>query len=394
MNDLSVILLPLLLLAIGFIIFCAITDKVMTKRQFKIIWGYIVILMFFMALSFVPKDFIDWDLLRLYKHLNNIRVVGIEQALKYTEYRNLYVVKYWMDFVAKTNNNNLFTAFPLFLDFTIYGYIFYDVFKKKGSMRIAFKDFLTATFLWICLMGIKLAVSDVRCVFAMSISCLAFYKEYICSEKKIFSYALYVVAIFTHHFAIVFLIYRVVLTIKRITGSTKTLLIIFIFSQLIIYSGAQFLYEHSNIFYLREIARKLLADWNIYGFTTYFFSREMSMKILYLCFVTVFIAGYIWSNNKRKAFAISYSTTHVNEIRINDALFVLSCIGIGFSFNYLLLERFLYISAYIFVLHYLLDSNREIYIGKVIRISPILLYILYFNDINIFIVNYIGHYIF
>lgn len=385
------ILLVILTISMVFWIICAIKNYSVKKNQFWFFWGIITITIFFLALNFKPKTFIDWDLIRLFKHIENVRTMGLDKALRYTEYRSLYIIKMWMYLVSLTKINGLFQAFPILIDFLIFGYLMKDtIIKNKEPLKM--RKMLMVSILWICLMGIKLSISDVRCTWAMGICCLAFYWEYICNRKKIFSIILYLVAMSIHHFTILFFIFRVLLNLQEKIKRMWILLFASLLSQFVIYEVAIIIFENVNNDYLKTMARKLLADWQLYGFTNYFFSRESSMKLLYLCFVFVFIYGY-WVARKLNINFLNYDCEVDKKVKkINNSLYVLCCLGIGFSFNYLLLERLIYVAAYIFSLHYSILSNRKEYSVNIKFLIPVLIYIVYFNDINIFIVNAMGHY--
>lgn len=363
----------------------------MLTKQFSILWGSISITIALLAFVFVPKTFIDWDLLRLFKHLDNIRAVGLDSALQFSEYRTLYVVKYWMLFVSKTGYNGLFQSIPLLMDFLIFGYILKDMtYNNYKELRVR-KLFLSIC-IWISLFGLKLAISDVRCNWAMAICCLALYFEFFKKEKKFFSVVLYIAAVFIHHYAVLFIIIRCVLMFKKLIKRRWIILVVALLSQVILYTGANLIYSNVSNEYLRTIARKLLAYWDLYGFSTYFFGREASMKLLYLCFIAVFVFGYIWSTRARKKSVIASCNNPELAEKLNDTLFVLSCIGIGFAFNYLLLERLAYILAYVLAMHYCVIGSNSFAKIKLVCITPLLMYIFLINDLNIFIVNALGFY--
>ena len=384
------LLIVCLLFNIFLLIVYALKNFVMNLNHFRFLWLLLSINIALIALFFEPKSFIDWDLLRLFQHIENIKIMGLDKALQYTEYRSLYVVKYWMYIVAQIGISGLFQSVPLFIDFCVFGYIICDIYKKR-CVCISCRDALWIIFIWFSLMGIKLSISDVRCTWAMGLCCLAFYKEYICNERKIYIYGIYIISMYIHHFVIFFMIFRLLMVLKKNVKNGWMVLLGALISQSIIYTGATLIYNNINNDYIKTMARKLLADWNIYGFTNFFFRRELSMKVLYLSFVMVFVIGYIWSRKP-----IVYNSDDYNNLRevklSNNSVFVLSCLGIGLSFNYLLLERLLYIVAYVFAIFVGICKAEKIYIRYEKILTPFLIYILFFNDLNIFIVNALGYY--
>lgn len=382
---LETILLMFLALIICFWITCASKKVVLLDKQFKILWGSISILVALLAFNFVPNSILDWDLIRLYKHIDNIRLNGLNDALKYTEYRNLYIIKFWMGIVALTKCNGLFPAVPLLIEFLTFGFIVQDMLKNKYH-SLPMQVVVPATFLWISMMGLKLSFSDVRCTLAMCLCCLGFYLEYINGRKRSIAIFLYICAVFTHHFTLLFIIIRLVLCIKKLVQSKYILLIASLLIQSTIHFAANYIYQNIEFDYLHVLAGKLLADWDKFSFMYYFSNREFTMKILYLCFIMVFLFGYLGTLKTRERIK------NEKECKVNNAMYVLCCVGVGFSFNYLLLERLIYIAAYFFMIYYILVCSKREKTTYFIAVMPVLSYILFFNDINSFIVNALGYF--
>lgn len=380
---LFVLIFIVTILVVSFIIYSQ-NGALVSKHQFKSYWLLFTACVVLMAYFFEPKSFIDWDLVRLFKHVDNIRHNGLTDALKYTEYRELYVWKYWMYFVAMTNNNALLHSVPLLIDFSIFGYIILDL-MKEGANRVATISF--TIYLWITTMGLKLAITDIRCVCAMNICFLAFYLEYIREKKKTFC-LLYIVALYIHHYVVLFLILRLFLIIEKKIKYKFLIIIGALLSQGIIFEGAIYIKNNISNEYLKSMASKVLGDWEKYEFSYYFYAREMSMKILYLAMVGVFAIGLIWAVISRQ----SIQPSETEKVKINSMLFLLCCFGVGFGFNYLLVERLMYIASYTFAAHYLMVSKNNKNDIIPITISPILLYIFFINDLNSFIANSLGFY--
>lgn len=370
-----------------FMIVASSRNRYITLPDFRKIWLFMALMAALFAFYFEPKDFINWDIKRYYEHLDNIRRFGLTEALKNTEYRTLYVTKYWMYLVSLTDMNGLFTAIPFFVEFIIFGYLVEDINKNRGNRLISIKKFGCVFFCWFSLMGVKLAITDVRCVFAMNVLALAIYWDYICKRKRLISVVLYVMALYIHHVASLVIAIRILLMFTKIIERPKLVLLGSMISYVLLFNVATFLVKSGNLF-LRISAKKLLADWADYNFLQYFFSREMSMKVLYLCFIGAFVLGLLLSQRARQTEKGQFDGRDINVLNL------FSCLGIGFSFNYLLMERLLYPYAVVLTI-FLLNHDDGRYLKRtIVFFTPILLYLLYFNDINGLLVNYLGFYIF
>ena len=157
---------------------------------------------------FEPKEFIRWDLIEHFYLLDEMREGGIKYVVFESHYKDLYVFNFFAYFISTLPENlkNLLTTIPLVIDFAIVGYIYRKMFKTylpetDGKVRIL------AVVMWLCTFGVKLAISGIRCSFAVSLVALAIYLLLTKEKRKvlsiIISVLLCVVAAFVHNFALV-----------------------------------------------------------------------------------------------------------------------------------------------------------------------------------------------
>lgn len=314
------------------------------EKEFHKIWKIIIIISFIMALIFEPNPSLNIDLLRINARLNDIRNLGLDKALQYTDIENLYVFRYWLYINSLLSFNGLLTSIPFCIDVYIFGRIIYDILSKQRVIKV--KYLTLALLMWTSLIGLKLAVTDIRCVFAMSICCYALWFEFIKKENKLFSFCLYIAAFFTHHYTIVFIISRIIIGITRKIKSKK-LLVILSFIIILLPICISLVLPHVGGLgeYFIVINQKLAgADRR-----TYFLYREMSQRVLYICMIIILIYSSLFS-------ACNYITVNSKKnnlifLNTNLTLFVVSILLLGFFNNYLIIERGMYIISFYFQWH-------------------------------------------
>lgn len=355
------------------------------SKTFSKLWIIIVLVAFVMAFIFEPNPSLNLDLLRLNARLNSIRNLGLENGLLYSGYENLYVFKYWMYLVSLTESNSILTAIPFTIDVYVFGKIVTDILLRYKTIKISYLTF--GLFTWISLIGLKLAITDIRCVFAMTICCYGLYLEFINNRSKKIPLLLYVVAFFTHHFVAFFLIIRVLISIMgKIKSKKKFFVFTFAILTIPMLIDLVIPYLGSNSDYISLIIRKFVG----YQDRVYFMNNALSQKLLYISMLIVVIYTTVFSylniyfyKNSEKNYSVPYKSSLT--------LFVVSILLLGFFNNYLMIERGMYIIACLFSTAYLL-MPEELHVKRNIYILiPILIYILFINDINTFIVNKLGY---
>lgn len=352
---------------------------------FSKIWILITLIAFIMAFIFEPNPSLNLDLLRLNARLDAIRSFGLENALKYSGFEGLYIFENWLYLVSLTEYNSLLTAVPFAIDVYIFGKIVSNILRKVKVMKFSYLTF--GLFTWVSLIGLKLAITDIRCVFAMTICCYALYLEFIKNECKFFSILLYLVAFFTHHYAVTFLISRVIVSII-IKIKSKNKLLFFTFVTLLIPIFINSIVTDMGFYndYLTLVIRKFVG----YQDRAYFVDNALSQKILYISMLIVVLYSSLFSYSNLCFYKNEQDTQSI-AYKSSLALLSISILLLGFFNNYLMIERGLYILSGLFPIAYLLMPEKLHHKRNPYILIPILLYILFINDINTFIVNKLGY---
>lgn len=352
---------------------------------FSKIWILITLIAFIMAFIFEPNPSLNLDLLRLNARLDAIRSFGLENALKYSGFEGLYIFENWLYLVSLTEYNSLLTAVPFAIDVYIFGKIVSDILSKVKVMKFSYLTF--GLFTWVSLIGLKLAITDIRCVFAMTICCYALYLEFIKNECKFFSILLYLVAFFTHHYAVTFFISRVIVSIIiKIKSKNKLLFFTFVTFLIPIFINSIVPNMGFHNDYITLVIRKFVG----YQDRAYFVDNALSQKILYISMLIVVLYSSLFSYSNLCFYKNEQDTQSI-AYKSSLALLSISILLLGFFNNYLMIERGLYILSVLFPIAYLLMPEKLHHKRNPYILIPILLYILFINDINTFIVNKLGY---
>lgn len=347
---------------------------------------FIAISLVFIVFSFVfkPQPFIRWDLIEHFKVIDMMRIGGRDYVIKESLYSDLFVYNYFAYFISLLPDNlkNLLSTIPLTIDFFVVGYIYKKIFSEylpnsKEQVKIL------SIIMWLFTFGIKLAITGIRCSLAVSLVALAIYMEMIQKKHRIFSIVLYLCAVFIHNFALVAIAVRLIAKIKK-----PFLIMLFSFGiSFMVEPFAEYIVKKTKNEYLLFSFRRVLDTLDKYDFKTAFDSFEESTLIIYLCFV--FFAIYVFGaslNVKRK-----YSDSYAQSVA--DFTGTVGAVALGLSFNYLYLERFMYLLSFALLMVVPLHNRNEKQINvENILLIPVGLFVFFFNDIYVFMVNYIGEY--
>ena len=374
------ILLGLTLLLMCLFVFAE--GKLSKKFGYKALC-FIAILFVVFSLAFKPESFIRWDLIEHFKIIDKMRAGGFNYAVSESQYADLVVYNYFAYFISlfPKEYQNLLTAIPLIVDFLIVGYIYKKMFNEhlpetNGKTRVL------SILLWLFTFGMKLAISGIRCSLAVSIAVLAIYLELIQRKKKLFPYFLYLIAVFIHNFAIV------VIFVRLLTALKKPVLIMLssLGISLALEPFARFIVENVNNEYLVFSFRRILETVENMGFTNAISQYNGSTLIIYMCFIALAIYLFVVSTKAKKVYTEDGYCKNV----VNFAATV-GAFAIGLSFNYLYLERFMCLISFALLMITPLNNKKDINIGNVVLL-PMSLFLFFFNDIYLFMVNYIGIY--
>ncbi len=348
--------------------------------------------LFFLALivvvfSFIfePRDFVRWDLIEHFKVVDAMRENGITYVLEESKYVDLFVYNFFAYFISLLPKSlqNLLTIIPLILDFIIAGFIYKKLFKKyfsdtNGKVRVL------TIIIWFFTFGVQLAVSGIRCSLAVSLSVLAVFLEYIEKEHKGFAIFLYIVAVFVHSFAWIIVLIRLFAKVKH-----KYWVVIFSLGfSLGLEPVAKFVVERTSSNYIKYSFERILDTIENMGFVTAITTFARSTLAIYFCFFL--LAVYLCVISIKAGRRCKENDQYKD---ITNFVSVIGLVAIGLSFNYLYLERFMYLMSYAFMMIIPMHNQEKKGINtENIIVLPISLFLFLFHDIYLFLVNYVGYY--
>lgn len=373
------------ILAISMI--CAVmrNNYVISIAQFKgilVVFGFCLIV--FVAF-FEPNRVIRWDLLVHYEEVNKLRGHDFSYALQYCGYSVYYIATVYFWLISRLPDNTLLPVFPMIIDFLIFMYIFSDRFthENEGVSHVSFSQAFFVFFSWLTTFGLKLAVSGLRCVTACAFASLAVYL--FCKKAKhIFVVILFIAtAALIHSYSLI--VIPVVLLSKT---KNKTPIICVMFAVYFFWAWTlETLYNvlPANFLYIRVLLARVMRYWNTYSMISVYRGSGLGMALLYICMVVYAVLLWFATKEYQKSICSKDETVR-NIIEYTQTLLLFT---IGMSFNYLYVERTMYLIAYSSIMLFTINE-RKCALNHLLKLLFICLqlYIFYSNDIGTFIANY------
>lgn len=346
---------------------------------------FIAVLLAFFSFIFKPAEFIRWDLIEHFKLVDDMRINDYEYAIKESHYSDLFVYNYFSYFISflPKGFQNLLTTIPLVIDFSIVGYIYTKMYKVYLPETSEKTKILSVLF-WLFTFGIKLAISGIRCSLAVSLTVLAIYLEAIQKKHRLLSIILYAASIYIHNFSIVLILVRLFSALR----APWVLMILSFGISSALEPFARFVVENSkNEYWVFSFGRIL----NTAEDMSFEVARQTFSGVsfaIYLSFMVFSLYLFLISINvKRNYKEKGYCRTVANFTASVGA------VAIGLAFNYLYLERFMYFVSFAFLMIIPLYNRKTKRINlENLLLIPSMLFVFFFNDIYIFIVNYVGEY--
>lgn len=377
----------LVFLSLAIIILCLFLffDGKISKAMGKATLLFLASLFVIFSLIFKPNEFIRWDLIQHFQLVDNMRAGGFNYATQESQYADLYVYNYFAYFISLLPKQcqNLLTAIPLTIDFAIVGYIYKESFNEylpdtSGKTRIL------SIALWLFTFGIKLAISGIRCSLAVSIAVLAIYMELIQKKNKYCSILLYIIAIFVHNFALVVILARLLTAIKK-----PILIMISSFTiSLLLEPISRFIVARVSNEYLSFSFKRILETVTDMNFISALQSFNGVTLIIYMCFIALSVYLFVISTKLKQQYT---KDGYCN--RVANFAATVGALAIGLSFNYLYLERFMYLMSFALLMITPLHNRSKNSINvENLFLLPMTLFLFFFNDIYLFMVNYVGNY--
>lgn len=383
--EISSIIFLIIFICFGVILTLYYPHTKISVKQFKIILFIIGILLFMFTYCFEPNPKIRWDLIEHYREVNSMHGKTFSEAFVSSGYSGIYsIVVIYYYIISRIGNLQLLPVFPVLIDYAVFCYIFLNCQKQKNKYnnKLEISNLMFIMFVWFSTIGVKLAISGIRCVLASSIISLAVYLYFKDGEKwSIKVILLFIVSTFIHSFSCIIILIFMITKIKY----KKTVFVLMLFFSSV---GIKFIDKMlpallSVSTYLYYSAEKIVRYWNSFSLSDIYQKSGLGIVTVYICMIIISIFLLVYSTYVEKNVS--------NEIqkKISSYCTAVAVVALGISPNYLFIERLMYIEAFAFVMIFSIYKckNKNIKWLCIIMI-PIFAWTFLNNDITTFIVNY------
>ena len=363
-------------------------NRRISYKDYEILLFLMMLGVLILVYEFDPRETIRFDINEHYKTLDLIKQGGWKYAFTEGEYKSLVVTTLYYYLISWIGNYRLLPILPLITEFLIFRYILFDQLHRKYPEKIPFADVSFIVYTWTATIGIMLAITGIRCVWAISIAVLAVYREYIKEKKGALEILLYIIPVFIHTFALIVPVIRCLIHVKRKKLMLAVLMICMVSGPYAISFIANFL----GFNYLKYMLMQALKYWTNRNVIYWFRAVSNSTRTIYICFVIIiaFLFYILHEIKKQKKYL------DAEDDRIIKAADTIAYCSIAVLYNYLFLERYMYMIAFLFVLIMPLYHIYRIRTlnNQLINIFSclVMLWQFFFHDIYIFLVNFTGVY--
>ncbi len=364
----------------------AISGRELTKHKIKSHLIILTIITFFLAFSYEFYEESSIDIVRHYEKIDAMRKFGWDYVVNESEYRNLFVINFFMYFVSLTPFNSLFIAIPAVIDMSIMSYI---ILKQMGNKsKIAMKDLLLIIISFLGLFSIKYMFSAVRSNLSVSLVSLAFYLDYIRGEKRPFAFILYFLAIFVHYYAVIMIAIRIFMIFVK---NRSPYWFALVFALPFMYKFMTVIYPVGNN-YIDELMALFIGYYNRFYIIGIIKNSDFTSLNSLMCFVLFAIIIFYIANERNYRFLGENGTTN-NFAIVKDKeklfLYISSILLWMLLPNRLLLERYIQFMGY-GTLFYLTKNIKTISKKKKTLLLLVALYVIIW-DIFVLGINYTGY---
>ena len=377
----------------------AVKNWKFNKNSFIVFVSIILTSIVMFAYCFEAKND-GLDISRHYQLLDQMKQGGWKFTQEESQYSSLFIYNTFAYLVAVGGNYAWLQTIPLIIDFAVFLYIYLDIIKRNNrkSNCISLKDSLFVFFLWISTFGLKLAITGIRCVLAVALCALAVYQEYILKKNKILPIALYVIALFIHNFALWVIAIRLTLFFKKKGFIAIALFLVIAFGE----AAVQFLYDNVSNEYLKFVFSRILETFSSFQWGSDYLQKSgTAFFMMWGCFIILTLYLLYMSNYMRKYYQQERNLNKQHYTNnLSDFCYTVGLMGLPMAFNYLYMERYMYLVAWalLMIAYYYLKTVRtqrlqqEKHFWIMSGMSLVCLFVVFFNDIYLFMVNYIGFY--
>ena len=187
-----------------------------------------------------------------------------------------------------------------------------------------------------------------------------------------------------HQFAFVPIIIRLFALMKRKAIGILAIPAVIMFGSPV----AKFLGSLAPNYYLQEFVRLLTKYWDRFNIINWLSRADKASITVYIAFVVIVLyLCYMVFSIKKNAERIDISNETLAFLE------ALTIVAFGSLFNYLIIERLMYFIAYGLIVCF--SWYSKLHKGKTLvdyTALAVCLWLFFFNDIYIFLVNYIGVY--
>lgn len=337
------------------------------------------------------KPIARWDLLQHYRTIGLMKENGWNFVWTKGEYKDRYVISLYFYLISFMPDYRLVPVIPLIIEFSIALYLFeksMKVYEVNDAYPVA--DAAFTTLAWFATFGIKLAVSGVRCVWAVSLCALAIYWEAIRKEHRLVAYGLYIIAYGIHDFALVLILVRLLMMIKD-----KRLLAVCVFLGM---TGLSAILPVLYRMMPNPSLRRIYRYWTNSSILSFIKGRSISELSVILCMIFVMLYyAYVNYSIFRKLDTADKGTEicqrNLAELQIIEFTSTLAVVAVAACYLYVFTERLLYLVAYGFLLcipYYRKMKANNVTVDALMLF--IMLWLWFFNDIYPLMVNETGVY--
>lgn len=208
--------------------------------------------------TFFPKNTIDY--VRYIEQINYISSSGSLFDVFISDPEKLFFRDVVFYFIGQINNNQLLAVLVATVTYSIVSYVFFDIINntnKKLTIKINTLTAFIVFIISISTVSIFTVISLTRNILCFSVMFLGLYLEII-KKKRTLSYAIYVLMLFFHHSAFIFIIARILILIIKINIIYLITPLIFI---VMLYLLSMMNIDGASENFLLIILRRILGYW-------------------------------------------------------------------------------------------------------------------------------------
>lgn len=317
---------------VAFIIYAIFNKKLhISRKQFIVFWGLYALS--FSIVTFNMRPQINWDIVRHFEYLNQIRGSGISlfdllfnnvNSIGSDYYKFTYSFNILRYFVANTFDNNYYLpAIFTFLNYAIWGYIVFDWFSSNyGACKVdIFTILLSFSF-----SSLASIASGLRNALAASIMGLAVYLYLYKNKQIVVLIFLALIAVTIHPCVLIAIPFVLLIKIN-----ISTIGYIFVFVLPVVSATISQIFMNSNISFLVYIGT-LYYRYTVES-DTYSVNLSWYSKILNAMFLVIFLIIYFVFHRKSSALKKNKSSKNLYKFLVMYMLYILGNIGYVETFS-------------------------------------------------------------